>query len=429
VSNGDVSTGTISGQVKKKGTVDKVEEVGALLQSFGKTVETLFGPASGSPGSVGARVGGAPPQLAMPSFSTAGAGAGSAPQAAVAPSPGVPVPGAMRTGVEFNTKAGRTGAVVAGSIQNIAEAVHGFAEKKNQDNISKAQNWLNMYQTALGEGDQYTADLLKNDPKVVKAWEKYLKLEFPKVEKVDIPGGTGSHNPFGASFETPIPMGGQATHGGTSEIVSPKPGVDQQLAAASKNALMEGIKSGDPRAIAKVMGPEYNITQDEFKQHTRAAFGLELTPVQVAAMDEKAKLMLAKMKEDIIKEAMKEQAQLERELAVAGVRGGATVEAARVRASASLKATQMRVNAMKDIQKAKGEDINSKIFTTAMNNYKDMLDNVNNNLAKKDLDPTYKKQLEADKVRLTKSYEDAKDEYEGFKMFKDLMKPDEDDNQ
>jgi hypothetical protein len=280
----------------------------------------------------------------------------------------------------------------------------------------------------LAQGDNYTADLLKKDPKVVNAWEKYLKMSFPKVEKVDIPAGTGSHSQIGASLETPIPMGGKATHGGTAEIVSPKPGVDQQLAAASKNMILEGIKSGDPRAIASVMGPEYNISPEEFKQHTRAQFGIELTPVQVSMLDEKAKLMLAKMKEDIVKEAMKEQAQLQRELAVAGVRGGATVEAARVRASASLKSTQMRVSAMQDISKTKGDKLNEKIFTTAMNNYKDMLDTAQKERSKPSNSTEYNADLDARIKTYTQKYEAAKDEYEGFKMFQDLMKPDPNEN-
>lgn len=400
-----------------KPTIQKVDEIGDILQRFGKSMETIFGAPSGVPEPVPARVGGAPPQLSTPPFSTAGAGAMSAPQAAVAPSPGVPTVGALRTGVEFNTQGGRTGAVVAGSIQNIAEAVHGFAQKRNEDNITKAQNWLQMYQTALAQGDNYTADLLKKDPKVVKAWEKYLKMEFPKVEKVDIPATSGRP---GANLEVPIPMGGQAGHGGRAEIVSPKPNVDQQLAAASKNAMLAGIQSGDPRAIAKMYGSEYNITPDEFKQHTRAQFGLDLTPVQVSMMEAKDKELLMTLKTDVVREAMREVAQFQREMSTTGLSGEYTLEAAKVRGELTLKGVQEHVAALKNIAELKPDKFISGMYENMMKSYTSMINNAQTNLSRKDLDSDYRTKLEADLEKYQQGFNEAKKASEGMKLLKEL---------
>ncbi len=407
---------------KPSKTTAAIDIIGETLKSLGD----IFTPSSAPVQRSEARVGAAPQPLA--GFSTAGAPSPMPQQAPVATAPGPPPVGALRTGTEFSTKAGGVGAMVASGVQNVAEAIHGFKAKRDQDNITKAQNWLNMYETAKSSGDEYTASLLANDPKVVKAWEKYLKMEFPRVEKLELPT---SQRGAGGELTIPMKMGEQPRFGGEARIATPGPTPAAQLETAKTQIQLEGLRRGDPRMASAIFGPQAALSEDEFRQATRSQFGIELSRAQVAAMDEKAKELLTGLKADIVKEAVREAGAIHR----AEVTGGFTVEAARIRAQAMKDSTAMRVGALKEIAKGKGADINEKIFINSTKIYKDLITNINNNLSKQaNLSKADIAKLQADRDTYEQKLKSAQEEYEGYKLFRqfvggEALKPEQDQDQ
>jgi hypothetical protein len=116
------------------------------------------------------------PSTVPPSFSTGA-------QAPI-PTPGGPQPSAgARMGTSFPNPVAAQGAMVSSAIDSIAGAIHTAKEDKRQSEVTKAQNTLNMFQNALAQGDMQVANLLATDSKIVSSWEKYLKMQFPRVPK------------------------------------------------------------------------------------------------------------------------------------------------------------------------------------------------------------------------------------------------------
>lgn len=140
-------------------------------------------PLANLPGAPGAQ----PPGPTMP------AGVGGVP--ANLPQPGAPGPNTrplpspnpmLGGNFAFPNKQARNGAVVATGIENVSEAIHNFKVKKDQDEYQKAKSSWDLYQKAAAVDpqtgqpvDPHTMAILGSDPKIVKSWEKMLKMEFP----------------------------------------------------------------------------------------------------------------------------------------------------------------------------------------------------------------------------------------------------------
>jgi hypothetical protein len=87
----------------------------------------------------------------------------------------------------FPNKQARNAAVVSTGIENMSEAIHNFKVEKDQNEFTKAKNTWDLYQKAAAVNpetgqpvDPHTMAILAKDPKIVKGWEKYLKMEFPR---------------------------------------------------------------------------------------------------------------------------------------------------------------------------------------------------------------------------------------------------------
>lgn len=221
-----------------------------------KLAQLLFGsmnPGAGAPGGGGAPqstagiVGGAPPALAPPPPGMGAPGGGTG-----VPSSGLSIPPASRAmpsptqmPSNFPNKQARAGAVAKTGIENMSEAIHSFKSKKDEDELAKAKNTWDIYQKAAtidpatGQPvDPYTMSIYKNDPKIIARWEKYLKMDFPRVDASD-PGqvaksGGGGKN--SAKQGTPVIPG------------PPAPSQQDQLKAAIAQQMLQKLKSGQVSA-------------------------------------------------------------------------------------------------------------------------------------------------------------------------------------
>ena len=86
----------------------------------------------------------------------------------------------------FPNKSARNAAVVSTGIENVSSAIHNFKEEKDKNEFQKAKSTWDLYQKAAAVDpqtgqpvDPATMAILSKDPKIVKGWEKLLKMEFP----------------------------------------------------------------------------------------------------------------------------------------------------------------------------------------------------------------------------------------------------------
>ena len=104
------------------------------------------------------------------------------------PSRPMPSPSVMLGGnFSYPNKSARNAAVVSTGIENISEAIHNFKTEKDQNDFQRAKNTLEMYNKAAAINpqtgqpqDPHTMEMYRKDGKIVKLWEKYLKMEFPR---------------------------------------------------------------------------------------------------------------------------------------------------------------------------------------------------------------------------------------------------------
>src|SRR5260370_15262245 len=116
----------------------------------------------------------------------------------------MPGPNAMLGGdFAFPNKSARNAAVVSTGIENISEAIHNFKAEKDKNDFVRAKNTWDLYQKAAAVDpqtgkpvDPHTMSILAQDPKIVKGWEKYLKMEFPREQGATDPKtGKPTHTP------------------------------------------------------------------------------------------------------------------------------------------------------------------------------------------------------------------------------------------
>ena len=210
-----------------------------------------------------------------------GSGASSAMPAGVSGVPATNMPGlpsgpterAMPTpsNIPFsypNTSA-RQGAVVKTGIENISEAIHNFKVKKDTDEFQKAKNTWDLYQKASAINpqtgqpvDPHTMEILKNDPKIVKGWEKYLKMEFPRESAAG--GAQGA-------------PGGKKAPQGPPIIPPPTAPAGEQSKALMDQKMLEGLRSGaiSPSQGASASEGATALTPDEWKKAMKVKYGIE----------------------------------------------------------------------------------------------------------------------------------------------------------
>ena len=106
-----------------------------------------------------------------------------APQSRPMPSPNAMLGGSF----SYPNKSARNAAVVSTGVENISEAIHNFKVQKDQDEFQRAKNTWDFYQKAAAINpetgqptDPHTMKLYAKDGKIVKSWEKMLKMQFPR---------------------------------------------------------------------------------------------------------------------------------------------------------------------------------------------------------------------------------------------------------
>jgi hypothetical protein len=166
-----------------------------------------------------------------------------------------------------NTSA-RQGAVVKTGIENVSEAIHNWKVSKDQDEFQRAKNTMDMYQKAAAINpqtgqptDPHTMELYRKDPKIVKLWEKYLKLEFPREAA-----------PQGA----PGASGGKKAPQGPPIIPPPTAPAGEQSKALMDQKMLEGLRSGaiSPSQAMSASEGATAMSPDEWKQAMKAKYGL-----------------------------------------------------------------------------------------------------------------------------------------------------------
>lgn len=351
-----------------------VAEFAKFIQATLAQKQAAGGQAPSAPGAFSPAQPMAPPgQLATPPpGSTAPNAMSAAPQAPVStPMPtSSPVGGGPlgASGFNFPNSKAAQGATAASALDSIAKAIYTSRENKRQDEVTHAQNTLNMFQNALAQGDMQTANLLATDPKIVKQWEKYLKMEFPRV-----PGAPPVESPMGVGpiAQPSPPTGGQAPLGqvnqpgglGVARDMRP----DSQIHNAMSQSVLDAIKSGklSPQdLLAQQIGASAYLTPEENKQAARASMGIGLTADRQAQLDGALKQYAIDSMKDIVKIVTEQQMMGARELALQGKKDTAAETRTRITANATLNAVRERFKALAKLQDSKGEKLNTGFYET-----------------------------------------------------------------
>lgn len=358
-------------QQAPKDSIDKILDVVGGGKKMGEAIETLFGPSNpaggaGGPAFVPSHVGGAPPQLAQPyGFNPAGAGGGQMPGAPQGVGGGGPVtpPGIMRTGTEFRTSGGKNAAVVGGAIENISGALKKFGDTKKEENIQHAKFLYDLVKTSYErEGnDSATANLILGDPKNRATIEKYLTGKLPRVAGGPAPEAGKKHRDD---------VTGKINQPGGVALPATSP--QQQFEAAKLNAMIKGMKENDPRVMASVFGEHAALSKEDFATATKAKYGIELAPAQLQVMDAQAKLAMSEAKVDMLKYLAGQDEITRRAMEVARLHGGSAKDVANINAKAKLDSMRMYSQALKDIKGAPADKMESIIYKSLADTYRNL---------------------------------------------------------
>lgn len=283
------------------------------------------------------------------------------------------------------------GAVVKTGIENISEAIHNFRVKKDTDEFQRAKNTWDLYQKASALNpqtgqpvDPHTMEILKNDPKIVKGWEKYLKMEFPRE--------SASPSAQGAS-------GGKGKPQGPPIIPPPTAPAGDQAKALMDQKMLESLRSGaiSPSQAAQAGEGATALTPDEWKQAMKAKYGL-IPKEKDAKAEAKIDAEIANLKS----EAAEHQAQI----------GKLDAEAARLGPGDELRQAQIKaekalaVERLAQAEKDRKEATKSKTlqeFTVGRSSIKDVLSQQSKELSK------LQTQASNDRSRLGKALGSAPD--------------------
>jgi hypothetical protein len=436
-------------QEQSKKEPGKVEETASEL--FKGFIQNIFGgqQASAAPqvdqrgAQTASVVGGLPPQLTPPLR------VGQVPPAVVPPpaAPAQPTRGIAPAGTTFGNRAAAREAAGASFGDAVVQAIQSSQAKREADNVAKAQNTMNMFMNALAQGDMQVANLLAQDPKVTKSWEKYLKMEFPRMPGKAEDAGRPKPSPLipGTTMAQPQPPEGYVPGvnqpGGIAipRDMTPEAQIrDQQL-----QAVQQVMSRMSPEQIASTVPgmaearPE--LSPAEFKQASLIRYGVAMSKEQEASLDAASRMKLAEFQVDMLKFLTGQEAQTDRALAVAGLYSGATVEAARIAAESRLQVARARIDAMKDLQNQKGAQLQTTLYRQNMADYGAMARELQRQLADESMTNIWRRVPEARRLKeqerdmWLQKEEAVRREYEGFLLMQKLMPdmfeiPEGDDN-
>jgi hypothetical protein len=321
-----------------------------LAAIFGKTAAAVPGGAVPTIMTPGKTVTG-PPQVMPGSQSTAGATSGGLPPtpSGVPNAPRGPV-GLAGGQMDYATPAGARGAVASSALSGVVEAINRKTDQKKQENIQHAKFLYDMASQANLQGDQSTVNFIMQDSKNVKLIEKYLTGALPKVPAA--PQGGSATQQSGQQPQGGAPGGGQQPQpqakpqasaqlpavnqpGG---VVMPQAGPQAQAQARFANMVNEGLKNGDPRIVAGVLGEAMALDPAQYKQAMEQKFGLVLSPEQIATMNNTQQDALIKAKGDVAQHIISQNELFKRQTAVADIRGKAAKDVAHIQADGRLAA-------------------------------------------------------------------------------------------
>lgn len=402
-----------------------------VADAFKGFLTSVFGanPTTGAPGAAPglttpAVVGGLPPQLTP-----------SSPLSTPAPVPlqsrqaVQSVRGIAPAGTQYQSGAARDEAATASFGRALVSAIDANKNKKDEDNIARAQNTMNTFLHAVQQNDMATANLYASDPKITGMWEKYLKQEYKRLPASPKSEATPKENLSSGLMPTQSvpqnPVEGQINQPGGIAIprdMTPE-GQIRQRQLAAVNDVMSKMSPEQVAATASVPGVNMDasaLSSEEFKKYTQSKYGLALTKEQDMLLDSNAKIAQANAMADVYKYTVGQVMSIQR----AEIAAGGTVEAANKRAAGALAVMKEHNKGLKDVQNLKGMGLTTALYQQQMKMYQQMADDFNKKLA----DPSYginglwwksdaeRKTLEAQRDDWLKKANDAKTEWEGFKF-------------
>lgn len=318
---------------EQTGTGKSSTDIGSS-SNFQELMESLFGKASAAPQdggfTVAPNVKTGPPQVTSP-LPTNLPGQGQQSGGALPQTPsGVPNQAPMSQPMgqtEFRTNAGARGAVASSAMSSIVNQLQSVQSQKKEENIQHAQFLYQMLKSAYESGDTTTANYILQDPKNQKLIEKFLTGKLPKVPGQPVkdmplygPRVPGSQEmQQRGSVQFPAKPGEYSPINAPGGVAMPKAGAGQQIGDILNATILQGLKTGDPRIVGKVFGPEAVLSKEQYAQATRAAFGMELSPAQVQAMDDRSKQLLITAKSQVLQELIQQEGAYQRAMKVAGM--------------------------------------------------------------------------------------------------------------
>ncbi|MCI0557036.1 MAG: hypothetical protein MN733_00960, partial [Nitrososphaera sp.] len=338
---------------------------------------------------------------------------------------------------EQRTGKGRDAAIAAGAIRSISKAITEHRNRKEQGEIAKAQNWYNVFQTALAQGDMWTTNLYASDPKILQAWEKWLKLDLKRVPgtavgQATVPGGVNVANLSGPGVSArpgmiqtlPTPTGVPGDINMPGGIAIPRAGGEEQLAAVRRNFLTQ-IAQQDPEKFIAMTTPRGElaaISGEEFRQAAKSQLGLELTPLQTQQLSQRTKLAMMDLRVDLFKFVTGEGTKLD----IAETEKMSRENVAKIGAVARVQAMRERMSGIQKLNQEKTNTLEGKMLLNAQGAYEEMMKQFNKekaSLLAEGYKPDHKRVVALDEkiVEYQKKATAIRNEYEGWKLYRKFL--------
>lgn len=292
-------------KTKSEKIAEAAETAAALLGGTGE----LLGSVGGAPGGAQfspAMVPDIRGNLALPVPRTAGRqAAGPAlpfPQdfAQAGPRPSAVQPGAMSTGVEFATKAGRNAAIVTGAIKSVGDFTRQWRQGKDEEARVKSQNQMRVFMGLMASGNQEAAaEMLDN-----KAFQKTLETAYGEAFAVDF-FGTGKKKDLSPSEQGIVDAMTDAEKQARIKdqkeqqakrifnLIRPTPQAD--LSAAVAGASAGAVRGGQVSGAELMLGPGMgSLPRDKRQAGAEIAAQLRVGPVLMATMGHDEKMAMVR---------------------------------------------------------------------------------------------------------------------------------------
>lgn len=429
-----------------KATVKTVGDNAADM--FTKMLDNVFGgnktataPSVDQPGSMTPGVvGGLPPNMTTP------------PTRLSTPPPPVPIQqqpslsptrGIAPAGSSYDAGGARE-AAAASFGDAIVQAIQAGKNKKDSENVAKAQNTLNMFLHAVQQNDMKVANLLATDPKITASWEKYLKQEYPRVPgtptKQEATPSSDASKGIMPTQTTPLAPGtgniNEPGGIGVARDMTPEGQIkERQLAAI--NRYMSTLSDEQVAKTASVPGMALTgLSDTDSKKATMFQYGLALTPEQNATLDANLKAHMATTWADMIKSITQQQEMTAR----TGAMTASQQKVAETNRQARLDVAKEYIKGNKDLQKLKGTALQTGTYTALINGQnalalqaeKELKDIPKNTYGGFGGDNPLYTAKQAEVARYQQNAKDIQSQYDGFKIAQELgifdqeaAKPDE----